>query len=410
MSARQAVFNEWRLILIGLYFFVLPFGNSFQAIGILMSLIGIADVARGKVSLKQPVFKWLLLLFALYWVPTVVSLIYSLDFNKSVETVLLSLRYLFMAIFIIRSIKSRYLLSFLNIFLFSAVSFWLLDATVQIIFGVNLFDRVLESYASGPFEESSLGVWLVILALPYFSSVKDVFGEPIAKKITPFLGIWYVAVLILSNDIYGYVFLFAWLGVSMLYMAQSGRKLIVPAICAVICLAAQFGLKQSLTIEQLLNATSTNVERTHLWPDKKQEGLDVEQINGFFGSVGVRATRHEFPQFTGYSAIESEANPLLTRPMQFLEVRLETGWFGLVFLVLMVGYLIYRSRFGVERGYLGWLFAALLTLFPLSVHMSFYGSYWSTALWVMIALQLAVCQQNQNRVEADKLKQEEEVS
>ncbi|MDY7026397.1 MAG: hypothetical protein SVC26_08685, partial [Pseudomonadota bacterium] len=152
MSNARSIANEWRVILLGLYFFALPFGNSFQLIGIIMAVIGVADVLRGKVSLKEPVFRWLAVLFLLYWLPMAVSLITTVDFSKSLETVLASLRYLFIGVFIIRSLKSRWLFSHLNLFLFAAVSVWLIDATFQLLMGVNTFDQVLESYASGPFE------------------------------------------------------------------------------------------------------------------------------------------------------------------------------------------------------------------------------------------------------------------
>ncbi|MDY7026601.1 MAG: hypothetical protein SVC26_09740, partial [Pseudomonadota bacterium] len=171
-------------------------------------------------------------------------------------------------------------------------------------------------------------------------------------------------------------------------------KILVPAMVALVCLSAQFAWQQSLTPEQLLDATQTNVERTHKWPEKKQVGsLDVESVNGFFGSVGARASHNAFPEFTGHSRLDSVENPLLTRPMQFLEIRLETGWFGLVLSALMVFYLIYISRQSVENGYLGWLFAALIMLFPLNAHTAFYGSYWSSALWILLSLQLVVCAQ-----------------
>ena len=80
-----------------------------------------------------------------------------------------------------------------------------------------------------------------------------------------------------------------------------------------------------------------------------------------------------------------------THPHQFmLEIAIESGVIGLAaFIAFYVLLLRLLSRPTTGRVVPVWLLGAAVAWLPLNAHLAFYGAYWSTLAWLLLAVGLA---------------------
>jgi O-antigen ligase len=80
-----------------------------------------------------------------------------------------------------------------------------------------------------------------------------------------------------------------------------------------------------------------------------------------------------------------------THPHQFmLEIAIETGVIGLAAFIVFYGLLLrLLARPTLGRVVPVWLLGAAVAWLPLNAHLAFYGAYWSTLAWLLLAVGLA---------------------
>ena len=118
-------------------------------------------------------------------------------------------------------------------------------------------------------------------------------------------------------------------------------------------------------------------------------------VDHWLTGIGPRGFRHVYAEYAQADDFWiKRIGKGQTHPHQFLlEIAVETGVIGLLAFVLFYGrlwrLLCSRSEGGVAPL---WLLSALVAWLPLNAHLAFYGAYWSTLAWLVLAMGLAEAQ------------------
>lgn len=73
-----------------------------------------------------------------------------------------------------------------------------------------------------------------------------------------------------------------------------------------------------------------------------------------------------------------------------LEIAIETGLIGVAAFIVFYGLLLrLLMRPTLGRVVPVWLLGAAVAWLPLNAHLAFYGAYWSTLAWLLLAVGLA---------------------
>tara|TARA_B100001250_G_scaffold93160_1_gene77612 strand:- start:297 stop:950 length:654 start_codon:yes stop_codon:yes gene_type:complete len=120
-------------------------------------------------------------------------------------------------------------------------------------------------------------------------------------------------------------------------------------------------------------------------------------VNGI-GPRGFRFIYHEYAKLDDFN-IKSKnklsdlfaLNLPPTHPhLLILEILAETGIIGLVGFLLLFYFLIKQRKIIKNISYeFVFLIPVLVSLFPFNAHMAFYGSVWSSMIWLLMALYFA---------------------
>ncbi|GJM04971.1 MAG: hypothetical protein DHS20C09_09620 [marine bacterium B5-7] len=129
------------------------------------------------------------------------------------------------------------------------------------------------------------------------------------------------------------------------------------------------------------NATAS---RLPLW----ETALTIFKQNPING-IGPRGYRHVY---TEYSEPDDYWHKLTqTHPhLLLLEIMAETGVLGLIgYLLIFYPLIILAKQSPLKKELLPFFIPVLVALFPFNAHMAFYGSIWSSVIWLLIALYFA---------------------
>ena len=82
-----------------------------------------------------------------------------------------------------------------------------------------------------------------------------------------------------------------------------------------------------------------------------------------------------------------------------MEIATETGIVGLTGIIFF--WLFFLWRFGsVWRKYnvlqMAWLLSAMVAFFPLNTHFAFYGTFWSSVSWLILAITMGMANSSTN--------------
>jgi hypothetical protein len=72
-----------------------------------------------------------------------------------------------------------------------------------------------------------------------------------------------------------------------------------------------------------------------------------------------------------------------------LEVAIETGLIGVAGYAWFLWLVLARLREAADEAQAAWGLSALAAAFPLNAHLAFYGSYWSSLMWLAVAVAMA---------------------
>jgi len=320
--------------------------------------------------------------------------------ERSVKTVFPYLRFLFMGIFVIEAIRNIQISNRIHLLIFILMSFWCLDGVIQYFFTYNLLGFPKSSgYITGIFfPEITIGHVSAALSPLYFEFVRS--------SIQKYKWVWVLllplfAVVLLSGrraawimlavSTMGYIFYYLKLNQFDLRIIKklSAAGIFLFVFLSMI-LASNGALQKRIAVSG--NVLSGDYElmndsigkRLHLW----ETSVNIFRTNWING-IGPRGFRYVYQNYSSSDNYFHETGQ--THPHQLLlEIGVETGLFGVVGFLLFI---LLLSRF-IKVYSLGttlfpWYLTIIVVLFPINTHMAFYGSYWSSVFWWLMALTFA---------------------
>lgn len=363
----------------------------------IMAVLGLYRFIRAPKQLWEHVHGRIILsLFLCLWLPMLFALPDAVSFEHSLETVLGYIRFLFMGVYLLTELKTPGAKNFLLVGIFFLVSFWCIDATVQVLFSINLFGYPYEErHITGMFyPKNTIAHICAGLSPLYFELIRQKYRQN--KSVLLLLFPLFIVIL-LSGRRAAWIMLFVsvsgYLGFYIMTRtsaAISAKQVLLPGLVmfAILATVAITHEPTNRKIKTTLGLFSYNYEtvdqatarRLPLWFTSLRMAKD-HWING----VGPRGYRHAYSDFTNDDDYWKESGQ--THPHQLLlEVLTESGVIGLLGLLL---FLLIFYRFAVssavEPPLFPWAWAVLVVIFPINTHMAFYGAYWSSFFWLLLA-------------------------
>ncbi|MGR9044363.1 MAG: O-antigen ligase family protein [Gammaproteobacteria bacterium] len=388
------------LCLVILAFALLPVGRTVEIVAVLMAVFGLMLLVNPKTRAQawsRPA-KTFALLFALFWLPMVVSLIGAVNLSKTLSHDVEYLRFLFAGIFVLYSLREQRVRTIAITALIFVIGFWLIDSVIQRLFGTDLFGRVpFVNRITGPFRGLHMPIYLTLLLPLTFSHLKTHVSRYIfwpffvlsllvffwtgsrASWIAFSLGMVLYGIYVLKNSnkkTYGLVVLFF---ISMLFVTAMTYHY-----------DSTFKSRADKTL-QLLDGNYESIDaasshRLPIWQAGLRMFID-NPVNGI-GAKGFRYVYHDY-------ANEQDLfkNQLVTHPHLFvLEVIVETGSIGLIAMICALGFITrmgFRYLPTASLDQVGSFITLCIAFFPLNTHVSFYGGSYSQLVWLMTAVSLA---------------------
>ena len=364
----------------------------------IMAILGLYKVISNPSLLQNDRhIKMFTIAFGCLWLPLAISLPDAVNFTHSSQTVFPYLRFLFAGIFIIDEVsRDQKRLDFILAGIFFIVLFWCLDATLQFIAGKNLVGYPYErGHITGMFyPRNTISHICSILSGLFFFYI---FIQLQQRKwmLLGLVPLFFIILLsgrraawiMLALSSFGFLIYF--------YLASQNKKqvlLIAGTITTLIAVVltstimfhkpTNHRFKVTLGLftgeyEQINKATAI---RLPIW----ETSVEVVKSN-FINGIGPRGFRHIYQQYSekdNYFHKSSQTHPHLL----FMEILTETGIIGLAGYLLMIYLLIRIWRQHDKLAVFPYLLPVLVALFPLNAHMAFYGSIWSSMLWLLIML------------------------
>ena len=365
----------------------------------LMSLLGMWQMVRAPRALFEPAARALLLLFALVWLPMLCALPDASDPARTTKTVLLYLHLLPATYFLMRACARPAVFSLVTQGVVVLVVFVGLDAFAQLIWRENLFGYPYDGrILKGVFHpKQRLGLFLAVFAPLCIVVVRHWSRE------FPRLWLLYVPlliVLLMSLKRSAWVMLAAGLGgycvlrrdPSATPRPRRGVRVLQFAVIVVVvagtvvlnpALRVQFGTVAGLFSGDAAQFDRASSYRLTLW----RTGAAMFQDHWVNG-VGPRGYRHAYREYAAADDfwLARQGSGQTHPHLLVLEVAAETGTIGLLglaaFYALLIGHL---RRLRAHPGAV-WLLCAAVAWLPINAHLAFYGSYWSTLVWMLIGV------------------------
>jgi O-antigen ligase len=368
----------------------------------LMSIIGLCLVVKNLPEMFDQDSRRLFYIFALVWSPMLLSLPDAVDLKSASQTTFSYLHFLFGAYYVYWACCRQKTYRIVGIGVAALVLFALLDASFQFIYAKDIFGFPYDgAVLKGLFyPKERLGLFLAVL-FPLLLHV--IYGNRYKTffYIVAFPLIVFILLLCSKRSAW-LMFGLSMLGFCYLICVNNGatKKIFTMGFAAVaafiLSIAAviytpTFQTKATLSSGvlsgdlQKIDAASNY--RLSLWTTGSSMFV-ANSING----IGARGYRHVYVEYADPNNFWlREGRRGQTHPhLQILEIAVETGLFGLIgFLCIYLFFvreLFQEARFSMKAI---WVLAFLVAWFPLNTHLAFYGSYWSSFVWLLIPMALA---------------------
>ncbi len=381
----------------------------------LMAILGFYKLlVSPKIIVQDQALKLFSFSFLCLWLPLLISLPDAVNLEHSAHTVFPYLRFFFAGIFIINEISKDDRIFRLIIYsIFYIVSFWCIDASIQFFLGYDLF-----GYPYDPFYGIT-GMFYPKNKIAHICSILSVFCFIVVfiyrrkyKWQTSLLIPLFFVVLISGRRAAWAMLALSSIGFFVyLYINSVNKKQIIKFTAIITFIVALilsstiiFNKTTNIRFKNTLGLFSTDFKtfdaatagRLSLW----KAGYAMFKSNPING-IGPRGYRHVFHDY----ALEDNlwyTDPPQTHPhLLLLEILVETGVIGLIgyifLLYLLLKDIFTRSRLKPE---IPLLLPVFVALFPLNAHMAFYGSIWSSMIWLLLSLHFA----NSKLIMSDKHK------
>jgi O-antigen ligase len=394
--------SAWPVALVLAVAVLLPFGRSAEAPVVLGAIASLVLLACGRLDWRADGNRLVLVLFACYWLPALVSGINAIEPGKTWSTVAVTLRFLPFALFAAWALRRDASWPAVRTTVAVVVLCWVADAYVQMASGHSLGGAAEKERLSGIFGAANLklGPTLAVLSPFVLLAARARLGR----------GGLAFAFVLLSPPILLAGSRAAWLayGLVCLLLAwretRSHRQFLVVLAVAALGVAAlatlalrdseRFGarIQRSLLAldgtESAVDAASAG--RIRIWRTAAKMAL-AHPSNG----VGVRGFRYAYPQYAapGDQFVDTASDVGASHAHQIvLEVLSETGVFGLMLWLAGAGFALRawrRADAAARERALAPGLALVAMCFPLNTHLAFYSAWWGLLFWWLLALYCA---------------------
>jgi O-antigen ligase len=406
--------TDWQWLL-ALAFLVLLTSNTLWHGPILIIMaIGVAQLLRGRIVMRGPDGagnRLHLLLFGLFWIPMVLSLMSAVQFDHSAGTTMKYVRFVgfgFGMLFLLADSRARQRLSWA---VFAIVALWCADALWQAASGSNVL-----GYPRNPwrlqgvfYPRFRLGVVLALFSPLWFECFRLLahrYGAWWQVGLFAVLALVLPTVILLTGSRSAWLML---LGGGVLYalwlwvLAHRRSRgavvaLVVGGILALALAAATTNDGFRTRVGATLNVFSADFEqadeatayRLSIW----KPAVAMVEANPLTG-IGPRGYRYAFSQYAKDDNfwLKREERGATHPHAQWLEVATETGGVGFAGLVCVFALMIAAGRRALRQDDsfgLMWTFAILLALWPTNVHSAVYSGFWSSIIWWCAAIAIAM--------------------
>ncbi len=384
LPARMGIFNASSIIL--------------AVAGLIILIINIYQRSMFWQQIKQTHF---LTLYALLMIPMLISNIDALNTQEAWKTTASFLRYGLAFFVIIYVCKERYWQLCLWHAVMFILLFWCIDALWQWQMSFNFLGAPLDTGA--PYYTSRLtGIFAPKFHLGYMlATLSPIYFEWLRVFLWPKSGIRYLCLplfilLILVVFLSGARSAWLTLGIAMMLWLMVNTYLRQFSFKTMMLLALTFALVAGVSLNlpslQQRVALTTKVLHSEKGAFNEASALRVElwkaahffwinhPVNGI-GPGGFQQAYQQLPD-TQREQLKEGFHP----HWHGLEILAESGSIGFIAYVIMyisLLYLLLTAKRGRE-----WLMSSVLALFPMNMHVAFYGSLWAPLIFLPLAIGL----------------------
>lgn len=369
----------------------------------IMALIGLYQLIKTpKIFADEPIFKLFTLLFLSLWLPLLISFIDAVNPDHSARTVFPYLRFYFAGIFIISAITTDPdRLKLIVTCLFYLVLFWCIDATIQFSFGKNLVGFPYEAgHITGMFypKNTIAHICSILSAFTFLYILINAKNRYLALSIIPLFFIlllsgrraaWVMLALSTAGFIF-YGFIYADNRTSFIKKISAATLIVILVLITTINLHkptnARFKVTLGLFSNNYDSINKATAIRLPIW-QTAYSIFEAHPVNG----IGPRGFRHIYKDYASKDDYFVNVDAVPSQPhIIILEILAETGLIGLLG-YLFAFYLITNILLSLNKrkDLLPYFIPVVVALFPLNTHMAFYGSVWSSMVWLLLYLYLA---------------------
>lgn len=382
---------------------LLPVGRATELPMLIMTIAGSVLIWRHRSSVfDDPGQRLFGTLFLCIWLPILISLIDAVNPEKTASTTIFFPRHYLAGVFVIWTLQDARQRALLIRLAASLVAFWVFDALIQAMRGVDLFGfRYVSARLNGVYGEDHLDLGVALPTLAPFLLValrRNLWLLAIATILTS-------VVVLLTGSRGGWI---SFALVCLLLLAyeircqhlrwQTGVAIATLLIALLAAFThthpqAQHRFQSTLGLfSGERQATDDAVSgRLVIW-ETAVRMLQAHPVNG----VGCSGFRHAYPEFAPpndrFINTQSEIGAFHAHQL-LLQVGSDTGFIGLSGLMLFFAIWLRSWRhadFTRKAPALPFALAPFVWLFPLNTHSSFYSSQWSQLIWLLLALYCAV--------------------
>jgi len=367
----------------------------------IMAIIGFYRVIVSPKSIwNDQALKYFIFLFLCLWIPMLLAFLDAVNPSRSVQTVFPYLRFLFAGIFIIHELsKNDEFFKVLIYGVFFIVTFWCIDASIQFFIGYNLLGFPYNAGdITGMFYPRNTISHVCAILSPICFYVVSRHSSRNKWAWLSIIPLFFVVLISGRRAAWVMLALCSFGFIIFLYLSSANKnktlRLVMIISCVIgIILTSTIMFNQptkdrfkttlglfSFDYESINAATAA---RLTIW----QTAYSIfreHPINGI-GPRGFRFIYHQYAEADD-RFIKRGLPP--TQPhLMLLEILAETGIIGLVgFLSLF--YFLIKSRRKIKNISYEFVFLipVLVSLFPFNSHMAFYGSIWSSMIWLLMAI------------------------
>lgn len=366
-----------------------------------MALAGIVEFVRER-HWHHPLARTLGMLFALLWLPMLIAWPTAVSREHTAGVVLPYLHLLPAAWFVARACLNPAVRRVVSQGAVILAAFIAIDAFVQLFWHQDLFGYPYKrGVLKGVFHpKQRLGLFLAVFAPLYGATVLGWCRRHVALVV---LLVPMAVVLLMSLKrsawimlVFGLLFFaLAWVRRPGVRRLALSRVLVVALLLALAAgatlsnasLRARLAETSGVFSTDLARFDKASAYRLTLW----RTGLRIFADHWLTG-IGPRGFRHAYADYAPKDDFWlKRTGQGQTHPHQvLLEIAIETGVIGLVAFLVFYGRLLARLlRAPRDTPVPAWLVGAAVAWLPLNAHLAFYGSYWSSLAWLVLAIGLA---------------------